>query len=852
MYEFLIKKRFFLFTIVILVTSICFNLFSVKNILYNVYKWHLVQPESIQGGIEIICFYIALLICLLNITKKSYIKFIFLILVAIYLQLHQVLLPAILGLLYFEIIISVGFSVKYFFKNSTENLDFRDYLTSFLVGFITWSIITLSSSLLGYGSFTDLRIITLVLGLLSFTKSFKTLSWFVFKKLDQLNTKSKSYLTFLLCLVMTQFAKTNRALDYDSLWYGLRPEQVLVGPNSFFDNIGMIMSVHYYPKLMEFFSLPLSNLGDYSFIMSVNILFYLMLLIVVYLFSKELSGNRDLSLFSVVLIGCIPAISNMASTAKTDIFSSFFIVCSAYFLWVGCSKHYLSYINYGLAAGVLSLGGKITSLMYLPLLLLGFVCILIYRRISEGKHKFLQQNIKLNLYILLSAFYVVFVICYRTYKLTGFPFYPILGGLWNKIGFEAKTPFFERPNDFILSEDKSFFTHWLKVVFDPGEYTHYVMVWPSNLYILIWIIVVLLLAFYRKKISFQLYVPFLTFLPLFLSAIYNINSLPQGGDGNYYIPVIILTIISFIPIIQHLSKDKKKVIILALSLFIPIQTSVMFVSHFSWSWGTSVFNGQINKTNFEAESRKLSLFDDNGLREIEEYLSKNSESESKNCIGFLRNDGDEQIMNQLSCRFEDVPHMNSRYGNSEIFNSVEKFKQYLLWADVKYIILPKIGYDNFEIIKSVINELESSKNTKRIDSREFYLLEILDSDIPAVEGISNLFDSADLLDGWFPEENSYRWITDNAKGVFESPNNSILINGSVPEELEKIILTVRINQRIQHFEMDKGDFEIEVTVPAQKKFEMELLVDKSFVPKEMGINDDTRELSLVIKNIVSK
>ena len=38
-------------------------------------------------------------------------------------------------------------------------------------------------------------------------------------------------------IVLALFAKTNTAQDYDSLWYGLRSQYVLVGQNSFYDDL---------------------------------------------------------------------------------------------------------------------------------------------------------------------------------------------------------------------------------------------------------------------------------------------------------------------------------------------------------------------------------------------------------------------------------------------------------------------------------------------------------------------------------------------------------------------------------------------------------------------------------------
>ncbi|MFI2859230.1 hypothetical protein ACH6EH_19225 [Paenibacillus sp. JSM ZJ436] len=843
-----------IFAVLIVLLSLIFNFFSFKNILFDVYKWHIVQPETVHGAIEIALFGISMFLCLLNFSKSILVRMLFICLIMVYLQLHQVLLPAALSVIYFEMIISIGFSVLFIQTKAKSKRSLLNYLKAFLIGFMTWCIIALICSLVGYGSFDDLRVMTTLLGLLSIIKPNLPLTVHVFKRAGTLSPKDKFSFVAICSLVMIQFAKSNRALDYDSLWYGLRPEQVLVGGGSFFDNLGMIMSIHFYPKLMELFYLPVSNLGDYSFILSANIVLYSLLMIVIYLFMMNITNNQQTSLFVGFLLGCIPAISNMASTAKTDIFSSFFLIVAAFFLWEGLNNRSWTSICYGLSSGILSLGGKITSLMYVPLLFTGFSILLIFN-VMRKKGRVIEVEKPDRIlwkYIILSSIGIVTLICFRTYKLTGYPFYPILSDVWKLLGFNSESFFFERPDNFVLSEDKEFLSHWLKIIFNPEGYTHYIMVWPSNLYIYIWILVLIVLIIFHRKINYRSIKLFLIFIPVFISGIYSINSLPQGGDGNYYIPVIILATVALVSIIECLPKINKKIIMISLSFFIPIQLSLMFVSHFSWSWGTSKFTGELTSSNFESYDKKLELFEQNGLLEIEQYLK--DQSKTSNCIGFLRQDGDEQIMNQLSCRFEDVPHMSSRYGNFEIFNSIENFKQYLLWANVKYIILPKRGIEGFPEVRSIINELKKSSDTTLVDAREFYLLEVTQEAITKAEGSTTIFDDGILSEGWYDWENTARWVSDSAVGTFISDSGgTLVIEGTVPDVLNEVILKIQIDNRpSKEWRLQKGDFRINYENLPVGSFQLEISTNKHFIPKKAGINEDARKLSVLIRNMEIK
>lgn len=850
------KSNFFWLSLVLIVVSILFNITSIKNILIDVYKWHAVQPETIQGGIELIFFFSVIYLFLFKFKKRLYLQYVPLVLIAVYLQLHQVLLPAASAIIYLEIIVSVGFFIIKISKFRYTVYSLKLYFVAFLIGFVCWSLMALILSGLGLGTINDLRLLTLFLAVLSLLKRNTPMFVYIYKQGLSFNRVNTAGFTFVITLLMTQFAKTNRALDYDSIWYGLRPEEVLIGNHSFFDNLGLTMVVHYYPKLFELFALPLSGLGDFSFIMSVNIMLYALLLLVVFKFTKDITNNNSYSILATVALGSIPAISNMASTAKTDIFSSLFILAAAYSLWLWYKERSTFTFIISVSLALLACSGKITSLMYIPLLFLGYGMAYFINRKVDTERRFFEkmEYTKKSVLLLISSICVFGGIAFRTYKLTGYPFYPIMKSLWERMGFEGKYPFTDNSQDFILSDQKDFLNHWYKILFDPAGYTHYIMVWPSNMYLFFWIFSIIFIVLFRKVLTRRSYVLLIAFLPINISAVYNIMSFPQGGDGNYYIPVILFAGISFIALIDNIDIKLKKVIVFCLLLFIPVQSYIMLVSHFSWSWGTSKFSADLLKTNFETYNSKLQLFQNEGLLEIEKELK--ARGGNNNCIGLLQYDGQEQTLNQLSCKYEDIPHMSSRYGNSNLFSSVDNFKKYLLWANVKFIIIPKTDTEGYDQVKSVINELENSDNTKRFDSEKFYMIEINQKDIHQVSGKGDAFFEASLLKGWYPKENSYRWISKEAIGDFQSGEEGILtITGIVPDVLEDIELSVQVNDyKFPVQKLNEGKFNIQLNnhIPTNAKVRIKIEVNKTFVPKDKGLNGDNRELGIVITDFVLK
>ena len=62
----------------------------------------------------------------------------------------------------------------------------------------------------------------------------------------------------------------NGAIDFDSLWYGVRGSKILDMGKGIYENPGMIGIVYTYSKGLETLTLPLSVLPSFSFQISFN------------------------------------------------------------------------------------------------------------------------------------------------------------------------------------------------------------------------------------------------------------------------------------------------------------------------------------------------------------------------------------------------------------------------------------------------------------------------------------------------------------------------------------------------------------------------------------------------------
>ncbi|MFY0518399.1 ArnT family glycosyltransferase [Lysinibacillus sp. UGB7] len=839
----------FPYILLFVLVALAFQVAVFDNIIIDVFSWHLIQPETIEGG----SLLIIILLCYIFVNRflnTSYNFVLVALITIIYLINTNLFFPILITIFYFEVIFSIGGYVNKRFYPNTNNDKLVVYLRNFLIGFTIWSVINLILALIGFGTINNIRITTLILFVLSLHRGVnKPFAFFLAESLNRFSKNEKDIISFIVVLVLALLSKSNRAIDYDSIWYGLRPEFVLVGENSFFDNLGLVQFVHYYPKLFEFFTLPLSNLGDYSFIYSINILFFILSLIVIFKISDNLIKKPLYSLIGTLMLATIPAFANISTTAKPDIFSIFFIILGVFHLMNFVYENKSKELIFGFSALVLSLGGKSTSFLYVPFLLFGFLIVVIIGIKKYDKQYFLLSNLykaKSLYWLLIASLVSLLLICYRTFRLTGYPVYPSGIGLWNKLGFKAKYPVTAEHDvdglviNFSLSE---IMERWYKLLLDPKDYPHIIMLWTGNLLVFLAIVLVILVIFKRIKIvdkSSNLLVIF--GLPVVLVGIFFATFMINAGDGNYFLIPIVLAFLGIYIFIRKNLVDSKlqKWINIGVLIFLPIQLILTFVSHSSWQWGTQQFTSNLEI--YQKESNDL-LFEAYGLNEIEEYIQK--VPHNTRTVGF----GDEQVLNYLSTRFEHITGIASDHlGNSSIVSSEQNFYEYLKWAKIDFIITPKEEVEDFESVKNVISMLEEVSNNK-IESEKYKLL-----DIRTINWVGNTLDTTILREGWHEAEGDYRWINKNATSIFKSGNlGELLLEGIVPERYDEITLSINIDgERISEEVLKAGDFQIKKEIPKNKIIEIEINTDKSFVPKEDGNSNDIRELSIIVKRMETR
>lgn len=726
----MLKYKTALISSSILLLTLSFQIIPFYNVfLTSVYRRQSGRPSFYEGGLELIALFLFLCWSERFIKRKSLILLALLSGIFLYLRLHHVDLPVLASLIYLEVIISFGFFLQSFL-NIEPNHQGEGYISAFIIGCTAWLSLATLISVFGFGTIGNLRILTIALAVICFYRSQNTLASVKVYKFYVTGSLFEKYnFLFLAIIILSLYAKTNVAFDSDSIWYGLRPEHVLFGNSSFFQNLGFTAVVFYYPKLAELFFAPLSGLGDFSFILGVNIFLFMMVLLTAYQFINKICHNSKYSLLGVSLIACTPALANISTTAKSDVFSIFFILSSAYFLYQYYNESKYQYLSLGIAAGILATGGKLTSLPYTALLFIGIIFVIILRYFFQKRHTLHPtppKSIQIHeiIFVILSMIPVIATYV-RTYNITGFPIRAF------KLAFMEnywKYPFTPLMLDSPIKMDlKSRLTLLYEFLLNPIGLKHVIMLWTGNLtFFLFFSLCCLVLFNYinTKKIPVVL----LGFFPMIVSGIYfaAFGMALRGGDGNYYLPPLILAFIVFYGVIFSYHHKLKLFLHYCLLLFIPLQVTMMFISHPSWHPGTDSFKFDLFQSVFDSIEWKETELKKEGLVEIEEYLVSNQSAQTGSRAISM---GTPSKLELLSCRLESFETASislwdpKTIGSSLIGKSPVELLRYIDWANIHYLIMP-IWYDWNDTFKKTYDLLALNPDVKQIFSLSYKMLDL--------------------------------------------------------------------------------------------------------------------------------
>ena len=317
-------------------------------------------------------------------------------------------------------------------------------------------------------------------------------------------------LAFALPFFILQMNRSNVALDYDSLRYGLRSAYVLF-PEGFFSAHGQINSVYSYPKGLELLTYPLNYLPGYGFLLSFSLWTYLALALVFGLLLFHFQKNRKKLYIGILSFFLLSSVGNMSLTMKTDLFTLLLQLSALYFFLKGkrLQSCFLLFFSYSF---------KPTAVVFSTLLGIVFLITMLLECFGKRNTKTnTKENININAntginsntnpntiqakgekwtselpFVLFSVVYTG-LITLRTFLITGLPFSTTFTGIFKAIGFHVNWPFnldahVDYSGELSLSESTfSFFRRLVSFLFYPvGEdMEHVAIAWSGVLFPLI-------------------------------------------------------------------------------------------------------------------------------------------------------------------------------------------------------------------------------------------------------------------------------------------------------------------------------------------------------------------------------
>ena len=339
---------------------------------------------------------------------------------------------------------------------------------------------------------------------------FKDFKWFLAFLEKDFQEGTLYPLVFALPFFILQMNRSNVALDYDSLRYGLRSAYVLF-PEGFFSAHGQINSVYSYPKGLELLTYPLNYLPGYGFLLSFSLWTYLALALVFGLLLFHFQKNRKKLYLGILCFFLLSSVGNMSLTMKTDLFTLLLQLSALYFFLKrkrlqSCFLLFFSY-SFKPTAVVFS---TLLGIVFLLTMLLEFFG----KRSTKANSK---ENININAntginnntnhntiqakgekwtselpFVLFSLVYTG-LITLRTFLITGLPFSTTFTGIFKAIGFHVNWPFnldahVDYSGELSFSESAlSFFRRLFSFLFYPvGEdMEHVAIAWSGVLFPLI-------------------------------------------------------------------------------------------------------------------------------------------------------------------------------------------------------------------------------------------------------------------------------------------------------------------------------------------------------------------------------
>jgi len=646
------------------------------------FGWHIRQPAAWQGGAEILAltavFYFA------HALRDVRVRLGVIALAAwLFARRHGVDLSIALIYLYAEGIFAIGWSLlpRIGVHQSSRP---STVLVAALAGVVAWSLVVWISSLLGMGSLSAIRFIAIaVLGLAITLSRGPRIASIVVRTMHAKRRMDRLALAAFAAFFLALFAKASVVVDYDSMWYGLQADKVLVGEGSLYAAQGLVSFVHYYPKLYEALQLPFAGLGSVSLVYGVSIFSWMLVVVTAQTILREFHVRRTLRLWGTAAAASLPALANSAVSAKGDVFSAWLLLMGVIGLIRYRKRLGGVWIWIAVSGAVLSVQARLATIPYAAILIVAIGYSVVARWRAEGDAAVLNKGIWLGASTaLLSA-----LVAARSILLAGVVFVApfSLVELQQKFGMHFKYPLGLPPSDVGLQRLPILDGLW-GILFNPAQYPHLIITWTGNVWLFVPIAVALFgLTHTGAKPSRGSWLLLLLGL-MFFALMFGLKTGFPGSDGNYFIvPLTCLTMWGVV-MANRIHANRRTLLNVLLILFAICGAAVSFVTG-SWGPGTRGFDHVMTRLPFEFTARATQELAAAHLRGVARYF--NGTSPGTRVVGLETVDTDAGLPVGwwLPLRYE--PLLPFAWQQPELVATAEAFQQYLHAVNITYVVTPQ-------------------------------------------------------------------------------------------------------------------------------------------------------------------
>ena len=645
-----------------------------------------------------------------------------------YLYLHQAATALIIVFIYVKALIWLGDILLLFIrKKYKEESNITRMLNSFVIGSLFYIISVCIMSALNIASIEVLRVYTLLLAAITIVlylwlRIFKVIEI----KLDSIfeeefvKLKDKNYFcvgtAIMLSALLLQLGRINIALDYDSLRYGLRSLSVLIGNTGIYDKLGTVNDVYVYPKGLEILTLALNNEITFGFVLSFNYICAILMLICVYEIIAVCTESINKAWLGVVLVSVTPAVMNMSISAKTDIITLLMQLVSVLNICLYIKNKKNFYIIFALTALLASIIYKPTSLLFsfgigaANLIYLFFEHILNKNKSERVKDK---KSFDVSFIYLLAFPLLATVFVYaRTYMLTGHIITSVYSSVWYKLGIQTKYPYtigIYKSGGMNMSSGESvdMLYRLFQLFIAPTKEVHIYIASPTVLIaVLAGVSIILSVRFLFKKNNNKEIFAYIAVL-LAADALVSLISLfiLNQIDGNYFILLFTLIITTTCFLVE---RDSLKYLFRGL---LPCIVFAFFITGLTNWAGVSGLSEKINDGNTFGIYNHHTKFLDRDLKEKKGFADVYEDlKELGNPRTLLLSDDDS--LSALGLDIRTYTDITGSGGNPAVVKTLDHFKKYLDYAQIKYICVDKAYLKDRQRASDVVKYMYEEGSTK--------------------------------------------------------------------------------------------------------------------------------------------